>query len=65
MSEHRRSGSFVVCAPDGMLYWPPVSMNEARRTISQRSLYAGEPGWEVLPAWLALDHEKSNLREVH
>lgn len=45
-----------------MFYWPPVSMVEARETIAERSLYVGEPGWEMIPLWLALNHESGELR---
>lgn len=68
MAEHRRHETFVVCAPDGMFYWPPVSIDEARQTITERSLYVGEPGWEMIPTWLAIDSESGGLRhprEIH
>ena len=48
-------GGFVACSPDGLFYWPPVSIDEARQTIAKRSLYEGEPGWEILPLWLAME----------
>ncbi|MGF6664816.1 hypothetical protein QF000_006484 [Paraburkholderia atlantica] len=47
---------FVVSSPDGLFYWPPVTIDEARQTIAKRSLCENEPGWEILPLWLALDH---------
>jgi hypothetical protein len=53
---------FIVTSPDGLFYWPPVPMGEARQTIAKRSLYEGEPGWEILPHWLALDRDGYPVR---
>ncbi|WP_374625076.1 hypothetical protein [Pandoraea sp.] len=42
---------FVVVAPTGTAYFPPVSTEEARQMIAERSS-PGETGWEIVPLWL-------------
>ncbi|HDR9159706.1 TPA: hypothetical protein QDB06_001747 [Burkholderia vietnamiensis] len=40
---------FVVFSPEGLFYYPLVTLKKSRALIEERSLYPGEPGWEVVP----------------
>lgn len=56
---------FVAVSPDGLFYWPPTSIEEARQTIVKRSIYEGEPGWEIIPLWLAMEHLDREGHQLH
>lgn len=48
---------FVVYSPEGMAYWPPVTMDQARDLVADRSSFVDEPGWNITPAAIAVDSD--------
>jgi len=59
--QRRLMTHFIVYSPRGTAYMPEVTIDEARMLISERSLFEGEPGWEIVPLFLALDGDQQQF----